>query len=163
MSSSLLTGLLGVFLLACTSPTRPTQLFVYDHEGILDTSSMIRLDTLLSGHEHRTGNEVVLVTHPTFHGKTPVEFAVAFGDSLGVGKKGYDNGVVIAFSSARREVFIATGKGTVRVLHDSICQRIINTEMRTRFKEGDAYGGLLAGSKAVIDFLERRENRIRSR
>ncbi len=134
--------------------------FVLDNEGVLTSAQKSTLDSLFRAHEERTGNEIALVTHPTFNGRPAKDFAVAFGDSVGVGKKDRDNGVLIALCKARREVFIATGKGTERVLHDSICQRIVDQEMLPRFKLEDHYGGLLSGCLAIIDFLDRPENRI---
>ena len=86
---------------------------------------------------------------------------MAFGDSVGVGKKETDNGVVIAFSRAKRSVFIAIGRGIENVMPDKECQRIVDTEMLPRFQKEDYFGGLLAGSRAVVEFLERPENRIR--
>ena len=152
--------LLVIWTIGCSSqPKKPTPL-VYDLEHVLQASESSRLDSLYLAHEKRTGNEILLVTTPSFHGMEPVEFAVAFGDSLGVGKKGRDNGVVIAFSKAGRRLFIATGRGTEKVLHDSICQRIIDQSMIPRFKEGDPFGGLWAGSLAVVEFLDRPENVI---
>jgi uncharacterized protein len=156
-----LAGILLV-LFACSDGPRPapSTSMVFDEEHVLDTAEHAQLDQLFIAHARRTRNQIALVTHPTFNGKRPVDFAVDFGDSLGVGQSDLDNGVVIAFSKARRAVFIATGHGTERVLHDSICKRIVDQEMIPRFKDNDAFGGLLAGSKAVVEFLERPENRI---
>ena len=47
-----------------------------------------------------------------------------------------------------------------KVLHDSICQRIIVQEMLPRSKLDDHDHGLWAGCLAIIDFLDRPENRI---
>ena len=160
MRLSLLSGLLSTLLVACESPSRPREHFVHDLEEIVAASEVIALETLLRRHELRTGNEITVVTHPTFHGKSSVDFAVAFGDSIGVGKKESSNGVVIALSKARREVFIATGYGTEKVLHDSICQRIIDQVMLPHFAVNDLYGGLWAGCQSIITFLERPENKI---
>lgn len=161
-----MTMILAVALVAaaCARPAPMVERsFVLDLESIFSPIEHGRLDSLFLAHESSTGNEVVLVTHPTFHGLAGRDFAVAFGDSVGVGKADLDNGVVIAFSKARREVFIATGHGTERVLHDSICKRIIDTVMLPRFKEGRHSDGLWEGSLAVVEFLERPENLIAPR
>ncbi|MBL7940516.1 MAG: TPM domain-containing protein [Flavobacteriales bacterium] len=152
-------GPLCAFLFAC-SPSEPTAHYVLDTEGALDPRMGTRLDSLFRSHEDRTGNEIALVTHATFHGRSAKDFAISFGDSTGVGKKVRDNGVTIAFSKARREVFIATGHGTAKVLHDSICQRIIDREMLPRFKLGDTNSGLWYGCIGIVEFLERPKNRI---
>ena len=155
-------GLMLLLLLASAggcAKKHPTS-FVLDTEQVLTVAQQHMLDSLYRAHELRTGNEIALVTHPNFNGRSPVDFAIAFGDSVGVGKKEHDNGVVIAYSKARREVFIATGMGTEHVLHDSICKRIIDMEMIPRFKADDAFGGLWAGSIALVNFLDKPENAI---
>lgn len=147
--------LAAILLFACSARTPAPPTFIFDLEDLLDAQHGLTLDSLFYDHERRTGNEIALVTYPTFHGRSARDFAVAFGDSLGVGKKGLDNGVVIAFSQARREVFIATGKGTERVLHDSICQRIVEEAMVPRFKEGHYVEGLKQGAMEVVATLGR--------
>jgi uncharacterized protein len=142
------------------SKKHPTR-YVLDTEEVLTPTQHRSLDSLFRAHEAHSGNEIALVTHPTFLGKTAKEFAVAFGDSVGVGKKETDNGVVIAFSRAKRSVFIAIGWGIENVMPDKECQRIVDSEMLPRFKKEDYFGGLFAGSRAVVEFLERPENRIR--
>lgn len=133
---------------------------VLDLENVLSPAQENTLDSLFRAHEERTGNQIALVTHPTFHGRSAWEFAVHFGDSVGVGDKHRDNGVVIAFSSAQRAVFIATGRGTEQVLHDSTCQHIVDAEMLPLFKDGAYFDGLFSGGLSVVEHLDRPEHRI---
>ncbi len=153
-------ALIIAVLIGCSAqkPTEPH--FVYDGEGVFDTEVEAHFDSLFNAHEARTGNEITLVTNATFNGKTSKDFAVGFGDSVGVGKKDRNNGITIAFSKAKRQVFIATGYGMETVLHDSICQRIIDQEMLPGFKLEDHSAGLWAGCLAIVDFLDKPENRI---
>lgn len=153
--------LLPLVLFVCGGSHKQPTTFVLDQEHVLTSAQVRSLDSLFRVHEHNTMNEIVLITHPTFNGTSAKEFAVMTGNSLGVGKREFDNGVVIAFSKARREMFIATGSGTEQVLHDSICKRIIDEEMTPRFRHGDTFTGLWQGSLAVVRFLELPENQIR--
>ena len=157
----LLIGCVLSLFLTCTDKgtTYPIG-FVLDRETVLTQEQHSRLDSLFRAHEMLTGNEIALVTSSTFNGRTAKDFAVAFGDSVGVGKKRKDNGVVIAFSKDRREVFIATGRGMERVLHDTICARIIEQKMLPHFKADDPFGGLWNGSLSLVEFLESRKNGI---
>lgn len=154
-------GLLWLLLSAagCGRGEKTVQ-HVLDLEDVLDRPQENRLDSLFRAHAARTGNQIIVVTQPSFNGRSALEFAVQFGDSLGVGEKGKDNGVVIAFSSVRRAVFIATGRGTERVLHDSTCQRIVDADMLPEFKKGAYFDELFAGSLAVVQHLDQREHRI---
>ena len=136
--------------------------FVFDGENSLSAEEEMRLDTLFRGHELRTTNEIVLITTPDYHGAMDMRtFAATCGDSLRVGKKGKNNGVIITFSRKLREVYIATGLGTEYVMNDGHCQHIIDSLMLPRFKEQRFFDGLFDGGKAIVDHLEKPENAIR--
>lgn len=135
--------------------------FVYDHENTFAPDEQHRLDTLFRGHELRTTNEIVLVTTDSYHGwEDMAMFAASCGDSLKVGKKHKDNGVVIVFSKRLREVYIAAGLGTERVMAPARSQRYIDSLMVPFFKEDMFFDGLWAGCTTVVNHLELPENRI---
>jgi uncharacterized protein len=143
-------------------PRKEVDRFVFDHAVILEPEEILRLDSLFRGHERRTGNEIALVTTHDYQGYGDLRtFAATFGDSLGVGKKRLNNGVVIAFSKELREVFIATGLGTERVLPDERVQHIINLTMIPLFKEDMYFDGLWEGSREIVAFLELPGHEIR--
>ena len=135
--------------------------FVFDQENVLGPLKEERFDSLFRAHEVVTGNEIALVTTPGLDGHLDMQgFAATFGDSLGVGKRGRNNGVVIAFSKRLRSVFISTGLGTERVLTDVQCAQIVDSLMIPLFKEEMAEDGLWMGSLAIVRHLEKPENRI---
>ena len=148
---------------SCTTNTNKHQLqsFVYDNEKILLPDQKKYLDSTYRCHESKTTNEIVLVTTPDF-GKfaNNLLFAVNFGTRMGVGKIDYDNGVIISFSKAKRDIFIATSRGTERKLKDEIVKKIIDSLMIPKFKQGHYFEGLKVGSKAIVEFLEKPVNRI---
>ncbi len=135
--------------------------FVFDAEQVLPPADEARFDSLFRAHEALTGNEIALVTTVSLHGHPDMaSYASTFGDSLGVGKKGRDNGVVIAYGKGLRSVFVATGLGTERVLTDAECARIVDSVMIPLFKEDMATDGLWLGSLAIVRHLEQPGNRI---
>lgn len=135
--------------------------FVYDNENAFTPEEEKRLDTLFRGHELRTTNEIVLVTTDSYDGQPDLHgYAATFGEIIGVGKKKKNNGVVIAFSKKMREVFIATGVGTERVMADTRCQTYIDSLMIPLFKENMYFDGVWAGSTAVVNHLELPESRM---
>jgi uncharacterized protein len=92
-----------------------------------------------------------------------LDFAVDFGNKHGIGKKDYDNGVVIVFSKTKKQVVISTGYGTEKVLKDEIAKKIIDSLMIPKFKENLYFEGLRDGSKAIVNFLDKPENKIQKR
>jgi uncharacterized membrane protein YgcG len=129
--------------------------FVFDTEGILAPTEVDALNQIFRNHEHRTSNEIAVVTTATTKGKSMAQWTADWGDRRGVGKKGKNNGVVIAISKEQREVFIATGTGMEIMLPDKECKRIIDAVMLPRFREDRYYQGLFDGGSAIVAFLEK--------
>ena len=143
----------------CT--TNKMKSWIFDYENDLTQNQRNMLDSLYIAHEKKTTNEIALVTTSNYGSDTNILFfAVNFGREHGVGKKSKNNGVVIAYSEANRKVMISTGLGTEKVLKDEIAKRIIDSIMIPHFKQGEIFNGLWKGSKAIVDFLERSENKI---
>ena len=135
--------------------------FVYDNEKDLTEEQKQQFDVLFGEHQKRTSNEIVLVTTPGYSGNDNlVLYATEFINKNGIGKKETNNGVVIAFSKANKSTAIATGYGTEKVLKDELAKKIIDSLMIPQFKGGNYFDGLLAGSKAVVDFLDKPQNKI---
>jgi len=152
-------SLIAIFLSLACSPRRVH--LVLDKEQILSLAQFNKLDSLFLEHEKKTTNEIVLVTTNDY-GKDSniIDFAKNFGNKVGVGKKGKDNGVVIVYCRLRHEIRMGTGLGTQRVLTDKIAKKIIDSLMLPEFKNGEIFNGLWKGSTAIVSFLERPENKI---
>jgi len=85
---------------------------------------------------------------------------VHFLRNYGLGKKDKNNGVAIIFSNKQRQTFVATGYGIEKVLTDEIAQKIIDSLMIPEFKKAKYFEGIWEGSKAIVNFLEKPENKI---
>jgi uncharacterized protein len=81
-------------------------------------------------------------------------------NELGLGQRNINNGLIIVFSKTKKEVRIGTGKGTEKVLTNKIAQHIIDSVMLPVFKRDSIYKALWLGSKAIVEFLEIRANKI---
>ena len=148
------------FIFSCNSNKKG--IWVRDSEHDLTPDQIAQLDSLYKSHEKKTTNEIALVTTPDY-GKdsTILFFAVNFLRYYGVGRKDINNGVVIVFRIKKHETFIATGYGTEKVLKDEIAKRIIDSLMIPNFKEAKYFEGIWEGSKAITEFLEKPENKIK--
>ncbi len=161
MRWKVLVPLSALLVLTGLSPRPQAGRFVFDHEHLFDLVQGSRLDSLVHAHERITGNEIAVVTTASLHGHPDLpSFAATFGDSLGVGKKGRDNGVVIAVSRTLRSVFIATGYGTEKVLTDADCAAIVDELMIPHFRKDEFAEGVWAGTLAIVQHLEKPGNRI---
>ena len=159
-SFTLLVVLFVSFAFSCRQNEK--NIWVLDSEHDLTQYQISRIDSLFKSHEKKTTNEIALVTTRDYQPDSSILFfAVNFGRKYGVGKKDKDNGVVIAFSATQHQTMISTGYGTEKILKDEIAKKIIDSLMIPCFKEGRIFDGLWDGSTAIVNFLERPENKIK--
>ncbi len=133
---------------------------IFDYEEVLTKKEERKLKKLYKKHEAKTSNQIALVTSADLDGYEDIqEYATDFGNKHGVGVAEKDNGIVIAYSGVQKKVGIATGLQMENILTDTVAKVIIDTAMIPHFKQGHTYDGLMAGSKAIIKFLERQKIR----
>jgi uncharacterized protein len=128
---------------------------------LLTKSQVITLDSLYKAHEKKTSNEIALIISGDLPDSSILKSAAALGNQYGVGKKGSNNGVIILVCPRIRQVAIATGYGTEKVLTNEIANKFIGSLMIPRFKEGKYFEGIWDVSLEITRFLELPGNKIR--
>lgn len=127
---------------------------VNDFAGILDASSIVRLERDLVSFADTNGAQITLVTLDDLQGHDAPQLAYEIGEKWGVGGQKNNNGVVVLVKPKNQhgygEVGIATGYGMEAVLPDALCKRIIDQVMIPFFREGDYAGGIEAGAEALM-------------
>lgn len=150
--------LLLIFFCGCK---RNIDNYVRDSHSILNKNEIQKLDSIYRAHERRTSNEIVLITTNSF---SPEEnlyaYSVKLFNSVGIGKKAKNNGVLIVLCPTCKRIEIITGRGTEKVLKDSIVQDVMNTVILPTIRTEGYYRGIYDGSTAIVNFLEQPENKI---
>lgn len=146
--------LLPVFLPAqLPAPPDPPRLVV-DLADILNSAQEQTLEQKLVAYDDSTSTQIVVLTVPDLGGLDPADYAYRIGQSWGVGRKGFNNGVVILIKPkterSRGQAFIATGYGMEEKVPDARARRIIDNEMIPSFRAGDYYGGIENAVNAII-------------
>jgi uncharacterized protein len=126
---------------------------VTDTAHILSAQQQSALSTKLERLEQRTKHQMVVVTVPTLKGRDVADFTRDLANSWGIGRKGYNDGIVLLVAPHEQKVRIAVGYGLERQLTHEVCQQIIDQEMLPRFRRGDLRGGIEAGADALITRL----------
>ena len=126
---------------------------VTDAAHILSAQQQAGLSAKLEELDERTKHQLVVVTVPTLNGRDVTDFTRDLANVWGIGRKGYNDGVVLLVAPHERKVRIAVGYGLeVRLTHD-VCQQIIDQAMLPHFRHGDIPGGIEAGTEALITRL----------
>ena len=125
---------------------------VYDGAGVFDPATIASVEATIDEIEARTGAEVVVYTqvwpYRTSEQQT-LDNALALMNQWGIGRRGFDDGLVILFdldeSLVHGQVQLYAGAGfRATFLSDEERQRIFEDEMLPRLVNEDLDGALLA-------------------
>src|SRR5262245_41671771 len=121
--SLLLAWLLPHAALAFTPPA-PSG-YVTDTAGRLSVQDDARLEANIAQYRARTGHELAVFVTGSLEGESVDDVAYRTFNTWGVGRKGFDDGVLLVIAPNERKVRIETGKGIGDRLTDLAASRII--------------------------------------
>ena len=127
---------------------------VVDLTGTLTADQRAALEAKLVAYDDSSSNQIAVVIVPTTGDYDIAEFSFALGRKWGVGNKEFNNGVVFLIAKNDRKVFIAPGYGLEGAIPDIIAKQIIENIVVPNFKGNDFYGGINAGTDALIQAAE---------
>jgi uncharacterized membrane protein YgcG len=130
---------------------------VYDHAGVFSAETIASAEATIDAIENRTGAEVVVYSQVVDYGISTEEadsHARSLMDQWGVGRKGFDDGLVILFdldpSLLHGQVILYGGPGYLAAyLDNSEKQRIFDDDMLPRLRAEDLDGALLIALEKV--------------
>jgi len=131
-------------------PAAPKQYF-NDYAHVVSPATAARLNQTLEQFERDTSDQILVVVYPKMQSDSSVEdYTVRVAQSWKVGQKGRDNGAVLFVFIQDRKMLLQVGYGLEGALPDALAKRIIETEIKPRFRNGDYDGGLSAGVTAIL-------------
>ena len=128
--------------------------YVSNPDGILSSSAVATMDSILYALEEKTGIQTLVVAVTGIEGGDCFDFAYRLGKEMGVGQKERDNGLVVLLSTNERCIQFATGYGLEGVLPDAICKRIQNRYMVQHLGKDDWNTGMVEGIRAINGYLD---------
>ena len=134
-------------------PTVREDIYVYDEDNIIDDDIEKQVNALLIDLEKQTEAEVAVVTVKSLMNKEIEDYANDLANTLGIGKKDKDNGVLLLISKSDERVRLEIGRGLEGCLPDSKCGRILD-DYFVPYRENDEYSeGTYQTIKAVVSVI----------
>lgn len=125
--------------------------FFNDYAHVVSPGVAQRLNETLKQFERDTSDQIVVAVFPKMQSDSSIEdYTVRVAQAWKVGQKDKKNGVVLFVFIQDRKMFIQVGYGLEGALPDALCKRIIETEIKPRFRNSDYDGGLSAGVSAIM-------------
>jgi uncharacterized protein len=127
---------------------------VNDYAGVLSQDQARSLESQLAQFEQETGHQVAVLAIPTLDGEDIEGFSIRVAENWKIGKKGFDNGVILVVAVKDRRLRLEVGYGLEGVLPDAIAKQIISDYIVPRFRAQDYAGGIIAGIDAVLKVIK---------
>lgn len=128
---------------------------VNDYAGVMNQDQVRSLESRLDQFEQETGHQVAVLTIPTLDGEDIEGFSIRVAENWKIGKKGFDNGVILVVAVKDRRLRLEVGYGLEGVLPDAIANQIISEYIVPRFRSQDYGGGIIAGIDAVLKVIKK--------
>lgn len=132
-----------------TLPPPPTAYF-NDYAGLVSAADAQRLDAKLRQFAGETSTQVVVAVFPSLPSASLEDFTVRVAQAWRVGRKDWDNGAVFFVFVNDRKMRVETGYGLEGALPDQLAGRILDEQVRPRFRAGDWAGGIEAGIDGIL-------------
>ena len=124
---------------------------VNDYDTVFTKKQREELSKILYDYNIKTTRQIAVITIDKIAPYQSIQkYATDIGSYWGVGTKEKNNGLVILLCNPIRQIGIATGKGTEKILTDAICKDVIDKIMIPEFRKGDFYNGVKKGIEELI-------------
>ena len=119
-------------------PTIEKDVYIYDEDNIIDDDVEENLNKMLVELEEKTEVEFAVISVESLLDRSIEDYANNLFNTLGIGKKGEDNGILLLFSRSDEKVRLEIGRGLEGCLNDSKCGRILD-DYFVPYRENDEY------------------------
>ena len=152
--ATILVMLLAVQLAAALD-VPPLRGRVNDYANVMSQQQAQTLESQLEQFERETGHQVAVLTIRSLEGEDIEGFSIRVAESWRIGKKGFDNGVILVVAVQDRRLRLEVGYGLEGVLPDATAKTITSNYIVPRFREQDYAGGIIAGIDAVLKVIKK--------
>ncbi|HTN70017.1 MAG TPA: TPM domain-containing protein [Methylomirabilota bacterium] len=128
---------------------------VNDYAGVMKPNQLQSVESQLAQLERDTGHQVAVLTIPTLEGEDIEGFSIRVAENWKIGKKGFDDGVILVVAVKDRRLRLEVGYGVEGILPDAIAKRITADYIVPHFRAQDYGGGIVAGIDAVQKILRK--------
>lgn len=131
------------------SNTRLTK-YVTDETGTLTKSEIDFLGSKLKRFRDSTSTQIVVYMISSLDGEPIEQVANEIATKNKIGRKGYNNGILLLIAKKDRKMRIEVGYGLEGVMTDAYSSEIIRNEISPSFKKDNYYEGISKGIDAII-------------
>src|SRR5258708_27194911 len=132
----------------------PLKAHVTDLTGTRSASQLRDLDSRLSEFERGKGSQIAVLMLPSTQPETIEEYSIRVADAWKIGRARVDDGVILVVAKNDRKLRVEVGRGLEGAIPDALAKRVVSDVITPHFRSGDFYGGIAAGTDALMKLIE---------
>src|SRR6266487_534227 len=132
----------------------PLKARVTDLTGTLSAQQIRELESRLSAFERSKGSQIAVLMLPSTQPETIEEYSIRVADAWKIGRARVDDGVILVVAKNDRKLRVEVGRGLEGAIPDAVAKRVVSDVITPHFRTGDFYGGVAAGTDAVMKLIE---------
>jgi uncharacterized protein len=146
--------LLAGLALAAEVAVPPLKARVTDLTHTLSTSQLQTLESRLGDFEREKGSQIAVLMLPSTQPETIEEYSIRVAEAWKIGRARVDDGVILVVAKNDRKLRVEVGRGLEGAIPDGIAKRVARDVIEPHFRSGDFYGGIAAGTDALMKLIE---------
>ncbi len=127
---------------------------VTDLTATLSAEQRSALESRLAAFEAQKGSQIAVLMVSTTQPEAIEQYSIRVVEQWKLGRKGVDDGVLLLIAKDDRKLRIEVGYGLEGALPDVTAKRIVAEDIAPHFKQGDFYGGIVAGITRITGVLQ---------
>ncbi len=132
----------------------PLKARVADLTGTLTAPQIQTLESRLRDFERAKGSQVAVLMLPSTQPETIEEYSIRVADAWKIGRARVDDGVIVVVAKDDRKLRVEVGRGLEGAIPDAVAKRVVSDVIAPYFRSGDFYGGVAAGTDALMKLIE---------
>jgi uncharacterized protein len=123
---------------------------VVDAADLLSANAEAKLTRRLAAVERRSKHQLVVVTVKSLGGYDIADYGLMLGSRWGIGRRCFNDGVLLIVAPNERKARIEVGKGLETALTDAEAAAIMARDIIPQLRQRNYPQGIAAGSEAII-------------
>ncbi len=132
----------------------PLKARVTDLTGTLSGTQQQDLERRLREFESRKGSQIAVLMLPSTQPETIEEYSIRVAEAWKIGRAKIDDGVILVVAKDDRKLRVEVGRGLEGAIPDAVAKRVVSDVIAPHFRSGDYYGGIAAGTDALMKLIE---------
>jgi uncharacterized protein len=147
-------ALLAALSAAAEVAVPPLKARVTDLTGTLSAQQVQSLEGRLRDFERAKGSQIAVLMLPSTQPEAIEQYSIRVAEAWKVGRARVDDGVILLVAKNDRALRIEVGRGLEGAIPDVLAKRIVSEVITPHFKSGDFFGGIAAGTDALMKLIE---------